>query len=63
MNAAVRIWVRLIKAGRKALDDVPASLREAVREALEAEGYVLTPIEPEPVESEPEGAPEATEGE
>lgn len=36
-NPAIRTWVRLIKAGRKTIDDVPASLRDAVRAALEEE--------------------------
>lgn len=35
MNSAlVRTWVRLIKAGRKTLEDVPANLRDAVEAAL-----------------------------
>lgn len=33
----VKIYVDLIKAGRRTLDDVPAPLREAVRKALEDE--------------------------
>lgn len=35
MDALVRIWVRLIRAGRKTIDDVPDELREAVERALE----------------------------
>ncbi len=34
-EAKIRIWVRLIKAGRKTLEDVPEDLREAVAAALE----------------------------
>ena len=33
-TAQVRVWVRLIRAGRKTLEDVPEPLREEVREAL-----------------------------
>ena len=33
-DALVRTWVRLIKAGRKTLEDVPAKLRDAVEAAL-----------------------------
>lgn len=33
----VKIYVDLIKAGRRTIDDVPAPLREVVREALEKE--------------------------
>lgn len=31
----VKIYVRMIKAGKMVLEDVPAKWREAVREALE----------------------------
>lgn len=31
----VDLYVKLIKAGKKTLDDVPENLREAVRKALE----------------------------
>ena len=33
----VKIYVALIKKGVKTLDDVPATIREEVREALEEE--------------------------
>lgn len=33
-DALIRTWVRLIKAGRKTLEDVPAKLRSAVEAAL-----------------------------
>nr|DAX94047.1 MAG TPA: hypothetical protein [Caudoviricetes sp.] len=32
----VDLYVTLIKAGRKTIDDVPAKYREAVKKALEA---------------------------
>lgn len=31
----VKVYVALIKKGKKTIDDVPASIREAVRKALE----------------------------
>lgn len=37
MSAAqVRTWARLVRAGRRTIDDVPESLRAQVRELLEA---------------------------
>lgn len=33
----VKIYVELIKKGKRTLDEVPASIREAVKAALEAE--------------------------
>lgn len=33
-DALVRTWVRLIRAGRKTIDDVPSKLRQAVEDAL-----------------------------
>ena len=35
----VKLYVNLIKAGRRTIDDVPSALREAVIAALEDEGY------------------------
>ena len=33
-EAVIRSWVRLIRAGRKALADVPAHIREEVKKRL-----------------------------
>lgn len=33
-NAQARTWARLIKAGRRTIDDVPEELREQVLELL-----------------------------
>lgn len=35
----VEFYVRLVKAGKKALEQVPEKWREAVRAALEREGW------------------------
>ena len=36
----VELYVKLIKAGRRTIDQVPEQLREEVRQALENEGSV-----------------------
>lgn len=36
----VELYVKLIKAGRRTIDQVPEQLREEVRKALENEGSV-----------------------
>ena len=33
----IKIYVELIKKGKRTIDQVPASIREAVKSALEAE--------------------------
>lgn len=33
----IKIYVKLIKKGKRTIDEVPASIREAVKAALEAE--------------------------
>lgn len=35
-TAQARTWARLIRAGRRTIDDVPENLREQVKELLEA---------------------------
>lgn len=35
----VKIYVALIKKGKKTIDDVPEQIREQVRKALEDQGY------------------------
>lgn len=37
----VRVYVRLIKLGYRTIDQVPAKIREQVREALAEEGYFV----------------------
>jgi hypothetical protein len=40
-KAAVPIYVNLIKARRKTIDDVPLRIRDAVQEALDKEKMVF----------------------
>lgn len=39
MKVMVKIYVALIKKGKKTIDDVPEQIREQVRKALEDQGY------------------------
>ena len=37
----VAVYVSLVKKGMRTLDEVPVKYREAVRDALAAEGYLV----------------------